>query len=122
MESLRLDAELTVIGNIKFQIREHVSATRTRVQLIGSCTMEVADQVRACLERVAAEPTRSLDVDLSELDFIESRGLGGLVAGFVRCRRRGIDMRLIAPRPQIRRILAITRLDQILPIHDAEST
>ena len=61
MESLRPDAELTLIGNVNFQIREHVSATRTRVQLIGSCTMEVADQVRACLERVAAEPTRSLD-------------------------------------------------------------
>ncbi len=110
-----------MIGNINFQIREHVSATRTRVQLIGSCTMEVADQVRTCLERAAAEPTRSLDVDLSELDFIESCGLGGLIAAYVRCRRRGIDMRLIAPLPQIRKILAITRLDQVLPIHDAES-
>ncbi len=113
---------MTVVDNVKFQIRERASETRTRVQLIGSCTMEVADQVRECLERVAAEPTRALDVDLSELDFIESSGLGGLVAGYVRCRRRGIDMRLIAPRPQIRRILAITRLDQIMPIHDAEST
>lgn len=93
------------------------------VRLIGSCTMEVASQVGTCIEKLASEPTRMIVVDLADLDFIESSGLGGLVSGYVRCRRRGIEMRLLSPRPAIRKILVLTRLDQVFPIRDgADST
>ncbi len=55
---------------------------------------------------------------LRNLDFIESSGLGDIIAAYQKCRNRGAELRLVGPAPSIMRVLEITRLDQLFRICD----
>lgn len=88
------------------------------VRLSGACTMEVAAKLGDCLRGLAAEALSPIVLEMSGLDFIESTGLGGIVAGYLRARRHDGEIRLVAPTPPIRELLELTRLTQLFPIHE----
>ena len=52
---------------------------------------------------------------------IDAHGLGELAWGVTMLRRSGGQMALIAPNLWVRRLLALTRLDTILPIYNTEA-
>jgi anti-sigma B factor antagonist len=79
--------------------------------------LDVADAVRvaATLTALAANG-REIIVDLANLEFMDSSGLAALVRARRDARNVGLDVRLAAPRPQVRRILTITRLIDVFTI------
>lgn len=89
------------------------------VCLCGSCTMEVASTVGERLVSQITPTTRLLVVDISKLDFLESAGLGGLVAGYLRIRRNRGDLRLVQPQSAIMALLEMTRLTQLFRVCDS---
>jgi anti-sigma B factor antagonist len=58
-----------------------------------------------------------LVVDLSGVDFLDSTGLGVLVAGLNRSQELGGTLSLVCPRPRILTVLRITGLDELFVIH-----
>jgi anti-sigma B factor antagonist len=60
---------------------------------------------------------RRLVVDLSGVDFLDSTGLGVLVAALNRCRDEGGSLSLVCSKPSILKLFAITGLDQVFVIH-----
>jgi anti-sigma B factor antagonist len=58
-------------------------------------------------------------VDLARVTDIDAHGLGELAWGVATLRRSGGQMALIAPGLWVRRLLALTKLDTILPIYDS---
>ncbi len=88
------------------------------VRLSGSCTMEVSSQLEERLVALASEPPHVLVLELSRLDFIESNGLGGIIAGYLRCRRQQGEVRAVAPQESILALLQLTRLTQLFRIFD----
>jgi len=97
-------------------VDRHGSAAVVRLQ--GSCTMTVAPQLEECLLALAAEPVALIIIEMSRLDFLESTGLGGIVAGYLKCRRHQGEVCLVAPAPAIRHLLELTRLTQLFRLHD----
>jgi anti-anti-sigma factor len=57
-----------------------------------------------------------LAVDTSGVTFIDAAGIGVLVAAANRARQAGGGLSLLAPSPQVRRLLDVFHLDAILPI------
>ncbi|HEX4823409.1 MAG TPA: STAS domain-containing protein [Candidatus Polarisedimenticolaceae bacterium] len=57
-------------------------------------------------------------VDLSDIEFIDSAGVGVLVALFKNSRLKGGRARFCGLRPGVRSVLEIIRLDQIFEIYD----
>ncbi|MBP7147456.1 MAG: STAS domain-containing protein [Acidobacteria bacterium] len=57
-------------------------------------------------------------VDLEALDYIDSGGLGELVAARQRAREHGGTLVLAAPRGKVRDILALTALDRHFAVFD----
>ncbi|RIK68481.1 MAG: hypothetical protein DCC65_02485 [Planctomycetota bacterium] len=88
-------------------------------RMSGSCTMEVAESVCRQVLDLVSRAERVLIVDMSNLDFIESMGLGGLVAGYLRARKQGREVRLCAPQPAIRELLEMTRLTLLFRVFDS---
>jgi anti-sigma B factor antagonist len=86
------------------------------VRLRGACTMEVSAQIGERLVALASEPVGVLVLDMSALDFIESTGLGGIVAGYVRARRHRSEVRMVAPPQAIQELLELTRLTQLFRV------
>ena len=63
----------------------------------------------------AREP--EIIVDLAGLEFIDCSGLAALVRGRKLARRAGGELRLAAPQRRVRRMLTLTRLADVLPVH-----
>jgi anti-sigma B factor antagonist len=61
-------------------------------------------------------------LDLSDIDFIDSSGLGLLVRLLNRARLAGGDLRICAVPPRLREILRVTRLETILPPYESAGT
>jgi anti-sigma B factor antagonist len=76
---------------------------------------DAASVVTALTEFLARE--RQVIVDLEELEFIDSSGLHALVRAREPARRAGGDLLLAAPQQQVLRVLALTRLIEVLPVH-----
>ncbi len=87
------------------------------LRLSGSCTMDVADGLTEAMVKLAAESVPLILLELSELDFIESTGLGGIVAGYLRLRRNQGEVKVVAPMPAIKDLLDLTRLSQLFPVY-----
>ena len=60
-----------------------------------------------------------LVIDLTDMDFIASMGLGVFVRTYTRLREAGGFLRLAGPRPLILQIIKTTALDRLLLIYDS---
>jgi anti-sigma B factor antagonist len=67
---------------------------------------------------LVAEGKTRLVVDLAQVSFVDSSGLGALVSGLKAARRAEGDLRLVAPGQQIRKLLKLTTLDRVFVISD----
>ncbi len=87
------------------------------VRLSGSCTMEISSQIRHCLVGLAAERIPVIVLELSGLEFIDSTGLGGIVAAHLKARHHQGSIRLVNPQDAIRDVLQMTRLTKLFPVY-----
>ena len=57
-------------------------------------------------------------VDLQQITFIDSAGLGALVGAHRRMRERGGRLRIVRPPPLVARAFELTGLDEVLDMRD----
>src|SRR5580704_14342286 len=86
------------------------------VALRGALDVADAVSVAAALAAVAARE-RDIIIDLAGLEFIDSSGVAALVRGRRQARDAGGELLLAAPQQQVLRILTITRLIDVFPVH-----
>ena len=68
-----------------------------------------------------AEGARSVVLDFSDLDYMNSGGIGLLVTLLVRAQRAGQQLMAVGLSDHYRQILALTRLDEAIAIHEDET-
>jgi anti-sigma B factor antagonist len=69
------------------------------------------------LQEVFAQGKYMLVIDLSELDFMSSLGLGSLIRAHTRCRDNQGQLSLVNPQPRILRIFKTTRLTELFEMY-----
>lgn len=93
----------------------------TVLDLKGRLVFDEGDMVlRARINELVEQRRVNILVNLREVTYVDSCGIGLLVAKFVSLRRRGGDLRLVHVTPRSRRLLEITKLIDIFPIFDTE--
>ena len=97
---------------------EHTEQGIALARLSGRLDAAAAPRVLAHLKDAVADGKSRLAVDLSEVSFIDSTGLGTLVSGLKAARKAEGDLRLVAPRPQAQRLLRLTTLDRVFVTSD----
>jgi anti-sigma B factor antagonist len=80
----------------------------------GRLTMTTARALRDAVERAVAEPPPRIVLDLAEVSFVDSSGLGALISGLKRARQAGGDLRIAGPQEQVTTVLRLTNLDRVL--------
>jgi anti-sigma B factor antagonist len=80
----------------------------------GEIDASTVSQFRAVLGDLATNPR--VVIDLSDVTFVDSAGLGALIGGIRRTRELGGDVVLACPRPSMARLLRTTGLDHIVTI------
>ena len=70
--------------------------------------------------RVGAGDRRLL-VDLTDVSYIDSGGVGSLVTAYLHTVRRGGQLKLLCPNERVCRVLTITHLTSVLDVFDNEA-
>ncbi|HZI89520.1 MAG TPA: STAS domain-containing protein [Candidatus Polarisedimenticolia bacterium] len=81
-----------------------------RVALSGRLDAAQADRAKAALDAVKGPMT----LDLTDLDYVSSAGLGVLVLTFKRLRDSGHQLTLTNMKPRIRSVFVYAGLDRVL--------
>lgn len=85
----------------------------------GKLNMVVAPQLREEVRRSIDEGHPRIVVDLSAVTFLDSSGLGALVACLKSARQAGGDLRIAAPSAQVVMVLQLSNLDRVLARFDS---
>jgi anti-anti-sigma factor len=88
-------------------------------ELAGDLNLLCASDVRARLAAAVDNGHRQLVVDLRQVGFIDSSGLGALIGGLKSARQAGGDLRIANPGEQARVVLRLTSLDRVLRPYDS---
>lgn len=86
-------------------------------RLHGSLDLATAPSLRAALIEAANEGKHDIIVDLTELEFLDSTGLGALIGAHRRALENGGRVRLIVRDGPIQRLLNITGLMRIFAVY-----
>jgi anti-sigma B factor antagonist len=88
------------------------------VHLVGKLNMVHAPLLRELInDRVEAGDNR-IAIDLSQVDFIDSSGLGALINGLKVARQAGGDLRISSPTEQVKLVLALTNMDRLFKSYE----
>ena len=91
---------------------------RTAVlQPSGRLNMVAAPALRSLIEESVGEGRDRIVVDFSDIVFIDSSGLGALIAGLKATRQAGGDLRIAQVPEQVMTVLRLTNLDRVLRAH-----
>ncbi len=71
------------------------------------------------LERVLTQDSGDVVIDFSKIDYMDSTGIGEMVGYLGRFRDSERRLLLVNPSVRIRRLLEISRLDQLFPIFNS---
>lgn len=86
------------------------------VQVVGEVDVYTAPRLKDKLLQVERDDVHQVVVDLSQVGFIDSVGLGVLIGALRRARAGGGTLVLAAPNTRIRRILDITGLSSAFTV------
>jgi anti-sigma B factor antagonist len=80
---------------------------------------EEAQKVESHVNRLHTD-CRDLVLDVANVNFIDSSGLGTLVRLVARIRRSGGDLKLCAAPPPVHRLLKLTNMLQVFDVHESD--
>ncbi len=91
------------------------------LELSGKLTAGLGDQIlRDSLDELLGEGWKKILVNLSQVGFMDSAGVGELVAGLRTAQRLGAELRLLNTNERVHSTLSIARLLPVFRIHQSE--
>lgn len=91
-----------------------VTAETSVIAARGRLNMVAAPRLRVLVGQTVTAGQSRIVVDLTETAFIDSSGLGALIAGLKAARQAGGDLRIAAPNEQVALVLQVSNLDRVL--------
>jgi anti-anti-sigma factor len=88
----------------------------TLVALEGRLDTTAVEEMGPLFSEAAGKRQRPTIVDLSQVDFMASRGIGMLIASSKELKRHGCKLVLLAPQQLVDSSLRTTRIDLVMPI------
>lgn len=88
------------------------------VDVAGDLDLISAPALRKKLTSLFAEGHRLIVIDLSQVPFLDSTGIGVLVGAQWNVRRNDGNVRIVCSDPRVLRVFTITGLEQVFSIHD----
>jgi anti-sigma B factor antagonist len=91
----------------------------TIIRATGHLDMLAAPQFKALVASIVMGEHTGVVVDLAEVDFIDSSGIGAIISGLRTTREAGSSFRIAGATSQVLAVLQLTNVDRILPPYDS---
>ena len=100
------------------EVRVRTENGRTVYHPIGDLDAAASDVLRATLQELADGVSENGEfvIDLSDVPFLDSAGLGAVISGVRAIRQNGGKVVLTSPRPSVANLLRTTEIDQIVEV------
>jgi anti-sigma B factor antagonist len=93
----------------------------TVLELSGRLALSEGEaEFRQRIDQFVADRRLKLVVDMKMVTYIDSAGVGALVAKFLSVRRAGGHLKLLHMTPRSNRLMSITRLQLVFEIYESE--
>src|SRR2546423_3286844 len=106
-------------GLVDLDLKTDTVGDRTVVRVGGEIDVYTAPKLREQLIDLVAAGNYHLVVDMENVDFLDSTGLGVLVGGLKRVRAHDGSLELVCSQERILKIFRITGLTKVFPIHSS---
>jgi anti-sigma B factor antagonist len=103
-----------------FDVRELSEGTRA-IDIKGDITAQSEDVLMDAYGRASGEGVEAIVLNFSELEYMNSGGIGLLVTLLVRAQRQRQRVLAYGLSDHYRQIFELTRLDEAISIHDSEA-
>jgi anti-sigma B factor antagonist len=90
------------------------------IDMAGKVTL-YDDSLHQSVRRALSGGERRLVLNLRDVFYMDSAGLGQLVTVYTTVMTAGGKLRLLSPGPRVRHLLSITKLDTVFTILESES-
>jgi anti-sigma B factor antagonist len=95
----------------------------TVVDAAGRITLgEGSSALRDILRDMVAKGQKKILLNLSEVSYIDSSGIGELVSGFTTVTNQGGSLKLLGLTKRVKDLLQITKLYTVFDVHDDEAS
>lgn len=98
---------------------KHPAEGAALVTLAGPLDVYTAPETRTALVDLTNQGRHRVALDLADVGFIDSTGLGVLVGHLKRCRAHGGNLALICPSEGVRRALRVTGVGKVMAIRES---
>ena len=88
----------------------------------GRLNMVSARQLKELLAELVSSGSTRVVVDLAETTFLDSSGLGAIIAGLKSARQAGGDLRIARPTATVLTVFQLTNMDKVLRPRDDVDT
>jgi anti-sigma B factor antagonist len=103
------------------EVRSTDNPLVSTIRIEGDVTGASEPALMGAYARAAEGGARAIILDFAHLDYMNSGGIGLLVTLLVRTQRAGQRLLATGLSDHYRQILALTRLDEAIEIHDTET-
>jgi anti-sigma B factor antagonist len=94
----------------------------TVVDLGGEITLGPGSALlRSTVKQLLADGRKKIVLNLADVDYVDSAGIGELVSGYTSARHQGGEIKLVQLTKRIRDLLQITRLVTVFDVHATEA-
>jgi len=98
------------------EVRNRIYQSTLYVNLIGELDEHTAETTRVSLDRILnTSSITQVVIDLAELKFMDSTGIGILIGRYKKLKERGVPIFICNPSSQAERIFRMTGLYSIMP-------
>jgi anti-sigma B factor antagonist len=95
----------------------------TVVDAAGRITLgEGSSALRDMLREMVAKGQKKILLNLGEVSYIDSSGIGELVSGFTTVTNQGGSLKLLGLTKRVKDLLQITKLYTVFDVHDDEAS
>ena len=103
------------------QISQTSNPDRHLIAVSGEVDLASSPQLDDAIISALDSGAKAVAIDLTDVSFMDSSGLGVIVRGLKRCREAEIDLDLVITNERVLKVFGITGLDQVIPIHSSIS-
>ena len=103
---------------MKLDVEERTGVTFVRV--LENITFSNTKEFKDSLDDVALKAPSGVVLDLEQVSFINSTGIGIIASLFNNLKKRNVKLVLLKPRPEVSRVLKIIGFDAMMPVADEE--
>lgn len=99
------------------QIATTPGSDRYLITVTGEVDLATSPELDTAIIAAIDAAAASVVIDLSDVSFMDSSGLGVIVRALKRCREAENDLDLVITNERVLKVFGITGLDQVIPIH-----